>query len=901
MTAAHLGPPAWLLTLYRLALGAFPPRQRRRYGHDLVECFEDLYRNARRVGRRAAVAITVRAFADVPRSAVRMWFADAAPRRGWGRWPSFESLLQDVSYGIRGLRRTPGLAALAVLSLGLGVGANTTMFSAVAGVVWRPMPVPQPDRLVRVFSHRQDFGEMSYANFRDLRDESGAVFTGMFAHSLNAFSLDAGTGSEVVFGELVSASYFEVLSLGAEIGSLFGAATADDPGSEVIGVISHTLWQQQFGADSAVVGSVVSVNGVPVTVIGVAPPEFQGTKFGLGMDLWIPIRPWGRVSGWGAWEERRGNRWLEAVARLAPAVTMESAQEAVRITAARLADQYPRTNRGATFALFPGDTVVPHDGGLNIASFIGWLAIAASALVLLVACANVASLLYARAVARQRELGIRLAVGAGRARLVRQLLTESALLAIGGGVVGTTAAFWTVGFIRSFLPPIPYRFAIDLTPDVRVLLVAAAVSLGSTLIFGLMPALRASRVDVASTLRAVDRPNRSGRLRGLNAVVVTMVAFSFVALVLTTLFSRSLAQVRNVDPGFRTDNRLVASIDVSLANYAADRVSGYYDQLTERVRGLPGVVDVAVGSTLPLGDRRNTSRVYADDRDYDVDDPGISVWVSRVDSAYFSTMGMGLIAGRAFTAEDRVDTRPAVVVNETLANRLWPDGEAVGRRLRYSRTRGDEALTVVGVVPDGRYYSINETPRPAMYLAFAQAASASAYLIVEAAGDPRGLVPAVREQVRALDPAVPMFDVKTMEAHLSGSMWLFRMGDSIGGVLGLLALGLAAAGLYGVMTFTVRQRDREMGLRLALGARMRNVVALVMTRGILLSGIGIGIGAAVAMAIGGVLESVLFGVAPSDPLTFGLVATGMILVAAGASLVPALSAARADPVEAMRV
>lgn len=884
--------------LFRLLLFLYPPDVRRRFGRDLIDCFDDLVRGVS--GRRRA-AIAIRAILDLPRSAFRARLRPGRTRRAGGspstsRGAGMESIWRDLRYAVRGLLRQPGLAALATASLALGIGANTTMISSVNGLLGSRLPVPEPDRLIRLYEHDGTFSNFSYPNYRDIR-ETATTLAEISVHSLNAFAIHRDGASEIAYGELVSSNYFEMLRVSASQGRTFSAAEGDARAPVV--VLSHPLWQRAFGGEPNVVGTAIRVNGHTMTVVGIAEVGFPGTKFGLAMDLWVPIESWGVLEDWNDLMDARDSQWLEVVGRLAPNATRTQAQEELSALAARLASEYPRTNANRTFRVMDAGLPVPEAQGLP--QLIGALAIAASSMVLLVACANVASLLLARGVIRRREIGIRRALGAGRARIVRLLLTESVLLAGAGGALGIALAYWTSGFLWWFMPALPYRFAIDTAPDTLVLAVAASVTLSTALVFGLAPALHAVRDGGASAVRgdaasgATDRP--AGRR--LQLLVTAMIALAFVTLLMTGLFGRSLTYVRSVDPGFASGGRLLATLDASLVGYEADRAVDYFETVEQRVRALPGVRAAAFGEIIPLSDRSASMDVFAGDRTYAQEDPGVEAMANRVTPEYFSAMDITVLDGRSFAVTDRADGPQVVVINETLARMLWPEGEAVGRRLRYSPT-GEGEMEVVGVVADGRYVSIAEPQRAAVYRPLAQARRRSMELIVETAGSPGDMTAAVRSAVTAVDPLVPVHNVRTISEHLTSALWMFRLGAGLGAALGGLALVLATAGLYGVMTFSVNQRRHEIGLRMALGARASQVVRVVLRQALRMVGLGIAAGVVVALLIGGSLRAMLVGVEPLDPVTFIGVIVILLGVAMLASVLPARSALRADPVKALR-
>ncbi len=903
----------WWCHLYRTMLALYPQSHRRAFGRDMEECFADLACRARREeGQLGEAAFAMRSFLELPRSAFKARRRSAGvptPSHGHSqryptdtqdsKQPSMETFIHDVRFALRGFRKNPGFAALAILSLALGIGANTTMFSTVNALLWQDLPVPQPERLVRIFEWRDSYRNVSYPNFRDLREQSD-VFDGVLLHRLETFGLNTGEESQVLTGEIVTANYFQVLGIEPALGRFFTAPESDNATAEPVAVISHALWERSFGADPGVVGRVVQFNNHPVTIVGVAPAGFNGTKFALGMDAWIPVKIWGRLLEWGDWTESRGSAMMRALARLKDGVDIEQAQQAATMIAARLAEQYPETNRGRRFTVFPEQVVTPEGAGL--VPLIGLLAIGASALVLLVACANVASLLFARSVARRREIGVRLALGASRTRLVRQLLTESLLLSAAGGMLGIATSYWTTGFVFLFLPSLPYRFVIEPAPDGTVLAIAATISTTAALVFGLAPALQASKPDITSVIKSESTTagHRVSKGRMFDGVVVSMVAMSFVTLMLSALFTKSLGNVRDMDPGFATSGRVLATLDASLAGYTAVDGLPFLQELETRVRTLPGVENAALATLVPLGDRSSSSRVFADDRTYEADDPGAVAWRNSVTPEYFRTMDTRILSGRTFDERDHIDAPRRVIINEALARRFWPDEDAIGRRIRNRRNPTETTLEVIGVVETGRYMGMGEGPRPAMFTPLAQAPSTYINLIVHSASDPLNTIAAIRSEARAINAAIPIFDVKTIETHLAGSMWMYRLGAGIGSALGMLALALAAGGLYGIMAFSVGQRSRELGIRIALGASRRRVMRLVLKRGLTLTGMGIAIGSVMALGASGVLSTVLFGVAPTDPAIFVAVAAGLGGVALLASIVPARTATKADPVEVLR-
>ncbi len=892
-----------LVRIYRVLLGLYPAGTRFDVAADMEECFRDLCLAAyRRGGLLGSMGVALRTYTELPVSA---WRARADDRRArattMGR-VSMETVLQDIRYSVRGLLRSPGFTLLAVLSLAIGVGANTSMFSLASGMLWQDLPVPEADRLVRLFEVRDGSGNFSYPNLADVEAE-GDFFEGVFAHTLRTFGITSDQVSQIGYGEVVSANYFEVLRIEPAFGRFFDAPTEGLPESPLVTVLSHHLWRESFGSDRSVVGSVLKLNGRDVTVIGVAPEGFEGTKWGLGLDLWVPLRSWRAAEVWGDWEERRGSHNMRAVARLAPGSDMTDANAGLEVIGQRIAERYPETNAGLTFRAQPERLSSVAADAPQIPNLIGLLAIAASGLVLLVACGNVASLLLSRAVVRRREIGLRVALGAGRGRLLRQLLTESTLLAVIGGSLGLALAMWTTGLFDRFLPSLPYRFVIQTAPDMRAVLFTVGASLMATFVFGLAPALQASKPGVAGVLRGDESSSgglRFGGTKLLNAVVVGMVALSFVTLFLTGLFTQSLGNVREMEVGFQTEARIMATLDLSLAGDESLDAVTFYREFIDQVTALPGAIGATVSTGLPLGDWSSSTRIYADDRAYAPEERGLNTWSSSITDDYLEVFGTRLIAGRPFGLEDRADGPATVLLNAAAVARLWPNEDPIGRRIRFDRDAGADTYEVVGIVETGRYRAVMEATTPALFRPFEQAPGSRAVLTVHASVDPASLVAPIRGILKDLHPALPLFDVKTADVHAYSALFLFRMGAEMALALGLIALVLAAAGLYGVMTFRVGQRRHEMGIRLALGADKSSVVANVLGGSLRLTIWGMVIGTGLALAMSGVLTSLLYGVAPRSLANLAMVAGGLAMVALFATLAPALQATRADPIRSLR-
>lgn len=821
---------------------------------------------------------------------------------------SMGALWQDVRYGIRALFKNPGFTAVAVVTLAVGIGANTAMFSAINGLLLRPLPVERGERLVSVYRtdvQSRESGELSYPDYVDLRD-NGDVLSGVVGHKLTHVGLGSGRDATLVWGELVTGNYFDVLGVKPVLGRGFLPEEDRTPESHPVAVIGYRLWRERFGGDPAIAGRTVKINGHEFTVVGVAPESFNGTKFGLALDIWLPIMMHDQIRTGFADDNRvfeaRGDHWLEVLGRLRDGVSVEQANAGLAALGSRLATDYPDTNAGTTISAAPERDTRFGEGSRDRTNLAAAMPMAVVGLVLLIACANVSNLLLARASDRHKEIGIRLALGAGRGRIVRQLLTESVVLAAAGGAVGALLAVWAVGLLNVFLPPIPYPVALNTSPDVRVLSFSLLVMLAAAVAFGLAPAFSASKLDVVSILKGSGEGiSGRGRHRLRAALVIVQLALSFVLLIGAGLFARSLANASSADPGFEARNVLFLTVDVGLLGYGEQRQRDFYRQLVDRVEAMPGVRSATAVNIVPLGDSHSTTGpIVAEGRALERPEDRIGAGVSVTSPGYFETLGIPLLGGRNFSAEDTPDSRPVVIVNDTLAARLWPGESAIGKRLRAGTEADGRLYEVVGVAKTGKYWSLDENPKRYMYFPLSQNPTPEMTVLVRTEGDPIGIAGVVRDTVHALDPNLPIYDVKSLETHFGYALWAPRMGASIATLFGGLALLLAAVGLYGVMAFLVSRQTREIGIRMALGARPRDVVRMIVAKGLVLTAIGAGIGLAVSLAVARVLSNLLFGVSPLDAVVFGGVAAVLTGVALTAAYVPARRATRVDPMEALR-
>ena len=806
-------------------------------------------------------------------------------------------LLQDLRYALRSLLHTPSLTIAAVLSLGLGIGANTTVFSWVQAVLLRPIPGAHDADALRVATFETRDGRQrswSYPNFRDFRQR--ATLVDYVAQDDLAMSIAVEGQAERAYGALVSGNYFQVMGLQPALGRLLSDADDRTPGGHPVAVISHAYWQRRFAGDPSIVGRQVSINNVPMTVVGVAPQEFLGSFLGIGTSAWVPMAMQPQMTGSDRLEAR-GSGWMNTMSRLKAGVSDEQAQAEASALLAQIAQEHPASFDGWRVRVVP-----PWQASWGapsvLAPILGVLSVVVG-LVLLIACANVANLLLARAVGRRREIAVRLSLGANRWRLVRQLLTEAFLLSTAAGLVGIAVAYWTYGLLMAFAPPTDMPINFGLRLDITTIGYAAAASLITGLAFGLVPALQASKSNTIHAIKEEAGRGASGgrtghRLR--NALVIAQVAVCLVLLVGATLFVRSLQAAQHIDPGFDPDGMLVASVDLVPNGYTAETGRQFHRRLLEAVGSVPGVTSHAIARQLPLGIGGTSSTGIAVDGYTPQPQEELNIVYNIVGPRYFETMRIGLVSGREFADIDTREAAPALIINETMAKRYWAGREALGGRVRI----GKAEHTVVGIAKDIKYGQLNEAPIPYMYLALDQNFTSTVVLHVRSNAAPAGLLDAIRDVVRSLDPNLPLFDARTVEEHMRVAVFAQRMGANLLGLMGILAVVLAAVGLYGVIAYAVSQRTQEMGIRLALGAAPGDLLKMVLRQGIVITSIGLAVGLVLAFAATGFMRALLPGITPRDPITFVAVPALLMLIAIVAAIIPARRAGTVDPVVALR-
>ncbi|HEY7547096.1 MAG TPA: ABC transporter permease [Blastocatellia bacterium] len=823
-----------------------------------------------------------------------------------------QTLWQDIRYSARLLMKSPAVTAVAILSLALGIGANTAVFSIVNAALLRSLPVREPDRLMFVFNGTADnpYSNFSYPAYTDYRDQN-EVFDGLTGFSPISVSARIDDQTDLLSGSIVSGNYFDVLGVRASTGRTFSIDEDKTPGAHPVVVISRALWQKRFAASAEVIGQQIALNGHSFTIIGVAPAGFNGPEIFETNDIYVPmmmqalVRP-PRAGFSGDMNPdllaRRSNSWINVIGRLKPDISQEQAQANLSAIASHLAQAYPDTTRDRIATLFPVSKIDPRAYTQLVAT--AALLMAVVAMVLLIACANVANLMLARATARRKEIAVRLAMGATRARLVRQLMTASVMLALAGGGVGLLLALWTTEALKTVRPPTGiFSFALDYSLDLRVLAFTLALSAATGILFGLAPALQASRPDLIAAIKdETFAPfQKSHRFRLRDALVIAQVALSLVLLVGAGLFLRSLSYAQSIDPGFDAEKILTARLDINLLRYTKAQGREFYRQATERVSALPGVEAVSLARVVPIsGGGRNTNvLVEGQSNDPVASENPQTSGANVVALNYFQTMGIAFARGRDFTTQDREGAPGVAIINEAFARRYFIDAEPLGKRISLNNANGPW-VEIVGIVRDSKYRTLNETPRPMLYQPLDQNHETGMTMHVRAAGRPANLAAAVRSELQSLDRNLPVTQVEPLTALLESSLFPARMGAVMLAVLGGLALALASVGLYGVMSYAVSRRRREIGIRLALGAQTSNVMRMVLREGMTLVGIGMLIGWIAAVALARLLASFLFGISTMDAATFALIPIMLAVVAMVANYLPARRAMKVDPMVALR-
>ncbi|MCU1267446.1 MAG: hypothetical protein JWM21_3764 [Acidobacteria bacterium] len=817
------------------------------------------------------------------------------------------SFLNDLRYGARVLLKNPGITFVVILALALGIGANTAIFSVVNAVLLRPLPFPEPDRLVFLneTSKAMDEISVSYPNFSDWRNQN-KVFEKIGVYNRSSYNLTgAGEAERIITGQ-VSADFFSALRVNAALGRLF-TNDEDKPGGEPVVLLSYPLWQRRFGGQTSILNKPITLNGKAYTVIGIMPQDYQLPS---RVEMWVPV---GQLSGQSSWLQRGNHPGLYGVARLKPGVTLAAARAEMDLIGANLEKQYTDSNAGNGVGVRPLLEIFVSDIRRPL-----WVLFAAVGFVLLIACANIANLLLARATARQKEMAIRAAMGAGRWRIARQLLTESVLLGLIGGSLGLLLARWGIELILYISPnAIPRSKEIGL--DWRVMAFTLGVSFVTGLLFGLVPALQAGVVDVHETLKETGRgTSRRHWLR--SSLVVVEVATTLVLLIGAGLMIRSFYRLQKVNPGFSYEHLTSFSVSLPEKKYKANvQQEDFYKRLLENLRGLPGVESTAAASGLPLGNNGWQTGFVVDDRPRPPRDQTPLMEACLVTPDYFRAMSIPLKSGRYFTDRDdrsflagkdlskyndeekELAGVNSLIIDEEFARRFWPNEDAVGKRIKMGTDEKPFTLTVVGVVGRVKMEGLGQdSKRVQGYFPFLQIPSADMTVIVKGSAEPNQVVAAIRQQVKQIDPDQPIYSVRTMAEIRSESVAGERLNLTLLSLFAGIALVLAVVGIYGVMSYSVTQRTHEIGIRMAIGAQSRDVFKLIIGHGMTLALIGVGIGLVGAFGLTRLMASMLFGIEPTDPLTFVSIALLLTAVALVACYVPGRRATKVDPVVSLR-
>jgi predicted permease len=825
---------------------------------------------------------------------------------------TIEGVLQDLKHGARMLAKNPGFTLIAVLSIAIGVGANAAMFSLADGLVLRPLPVPRPDQIVSVSASAPRASEVffltnnrvSYRDYVDLRDRS-QTFSGLAAYTVTFASFATGRDqvAQSKLGLAVSGNFFDVLELQPALGRAIRPDEDVVPGRDAVAVLAYNTWTEQFGSDPGVIGRQVRLGGLDFTVVGVAPQTFTGMHLVLPPAFFIPIAMQSKMAGAAPSTllELRSFRYLEVRGRLKPGVSLEQARQEVASIARGLEQTYPDTNRNFGMLVKTAFQARLDERGPSAPSAFMLMTLAFA--VLLVACANVAGLLMSRAPAREKEMALRLAIGGGRSRITRQVITESALLAAGGGALGLAMGYGGVLFIRQLpiISDIGVRLTFEL--DRRAIAVGLVLAAASALLSSLVPAWRASHAtNLAFTLRSgSSNVHRLSRLWGRNGLVTVQVALALVLLTVTVYLGRAF-RAELSEPGFRTERMLLSSFDPRLAGYDAVRTEAFYRQLGERVRALPGVESVGMTSIVPLNqDNREPVSIVPEGFQLPRDTTSLTILSSRIDEGYLETMAVPLVMGRGFASSDTTTSPRVALINKAMAARFWPEQNPIGKRVRLMDRQDQPWVEVVGVTADNKFNWIGEGPTAWLYLPQRQDVGSRSTLLVNTVGNAAALAGPVRDIVIEIDPNMPISSVRTMEEFYNGNASaLVVMLTSVVGTMGVLGLLLALVGLYGLVAYAAARRTREIGIRMAVGAPSSSVLRMVLRHGFALATAGVIVGVVGSVAVGGLIRSVFPNAGLIDLTTYLIVVPILVAITLFAAWVPARRAARIDPLVALR-
>ena len=825
-----------------------------------------------------------------------------------------ESLLADIRFAVRWLRKSPGFTLVAVASLAIGIGFNTALFAIVDAVLFKPLPVAAPERLADVFTSDStgtvEFSTSSYPDYRDLNAQND-VFDGLVGYSPMFAALNLDNRSRLAMGEIVTGNYFPVLGVGAALGRTI-LPSDDAPDAPRVVMVSHRYWARELGSAPDVVGRSVRIRGAAYTIVGVAPAAFSGMVPILSPEMWIPVSASLDVEPIGIHDavpsptgttrlDHRADRWLFIRGRLKPGKTIEQARANLTLLASRLSADNPLTNRDRHIALKPTSDVHFHPSLDPVVVPIAAGLMAVVGLVLLIACANVASMLLARASSRHKEIGIRLAMGASRGRLMRQLVTEAVVMSLLGAAGGTLLAWWITSIVASLSLPLPIPLAFDLRIDGRVLAFTLGATVLAALLAGLAPALQATKPSLIADLRGeVTASHAAGHRWTLrDALVAGQMAITALLLVVAALLTRSFIAAQRTNAGFAVNRLAIVSTDTATLQYSPEQSRQFYVQAIAKVSAIPGVESAALATRVPMQLNANRWEIWIPGR-HQPGDHGDTVEVTTVSPEYFKTMGVAIVEGRAFTDADRPDTPRVAIVNETLARGVWPGQSAIGK---IFRTRGGEGppFQIVGVSADHKVLTLSEPPTPFLQIPRNQRPNSYSAIVARTRGDANALLRDMRRELLTLDPNLVFVENQTMEMEVDATLFPMRASAWLVSGVGLVAMLLAAIGLYGVIAYSVARRTREIGIRIALGARRGAVVGLVMQQGLLVASAGLAAGCVLAAVAARMIRGLLYGVTAADPIAWLAAAALLLAVSALANLIPAWRASSVDPSEALRI
>ncbi|MEO8499539.1 MAG: ABC transporter permease [Vicinamibacteria bacterium] len=824
----------------------------------------------------------------------------------------FETLLADIRYAFRWLRKSPAFTLLAVSSFAIGIGFNTALFTLVDALLFRPLPIDRPDRLVDIYTSSSDgdtYSTNAYPDFVDWKAQN-TVFSDMLAYSPTLAAMSLSDRSRLVMGEIVTGNYFQILGVRPEIGRTL-LPEDDVMGAPRVVVLSHRAWTRDFGSSPQAIGQTLRIHGQPYAIVGVARQGFTGMLPMLSPELWTSMAQVEDVEPMGIQDnvpsptgnnrlERRGQRWLFAKGRLKPEATVEQVAANFRLIGEQLKTSFPQTNKNARLAVMRTSDVHIHpDADRKLLPIASGLMLVVG-IVLLIACANVASMLLARASGRQKEIGIRIAIGANRLRIVRQLVTESLVMAALGSAAGIGLAWLLLRGAMALTLPIPIPLTFGLQMDTRVLAFSMLVTMVAGLVAGLAPALKATKVDLVGELKGdvavVPASRRRFTLR--DSLVAAQMAVTTILLVVAGLLSRSLVSAQKMSVGFRSEGVAVLSAELDMIGYSAERGKAFWDQALPRVQSIPGVEAVALTERSPFSINYNRNSIFFPER-AQPDDRGVPIDVTRVTPSYFETLHIQVLRGRGFTSGDTPQSPGVVVVNEAFAKKYWPDQDPIGKRFRTRAVDGPE-FEVVGLTANYRVNTMGEETTPYIHFSADQRRSNGYEILARTSGDAGLLLAAIRKELLAMEPNVVFLQNQTMQKQVGATLFPARAGAWAVSAVGLVAMLLAAIGLYGVIGYSVSRRTKEIGVRMALGARPGDVSSLVMRQGLRVAASGMIVGAVLALMAGFAIAGALYGISPVDPIAW-LGATSLLLgVAALANLVPAQRAARVKPWLALR-